>query len=120
MKKISKEEKVEFIANYLNDLLLQIDFFAVNMNNDDYLEILEESKKHIEKRISFKSNGAALLGALGVDSNTLDDHYRLETIDKIIELINIRKEYQQQSMQLKEAQQTSNKNIETLKELGLI
>lgn len=117
---MEKKKQIEFVASYLNDLLLSIDLIAANLDKDNYIELLEETKSFIEKKINFKQNGAALLGALGVDYNTTDDHYRLETLNKIIELIMLRKEYMQEIKSNKDHHANITANINELRKLGLI
>lgn len=112
----NKREKVQILADRLITLLPLIDGFMNELDDEDF-ELLEESKKALKEKININNSAMPLIMACGGDYDDTEDNMKLKTLECLIELIKVRKEFKK-SM-LKKEQENQNKQ-DVLRLFGLI
>lgn len=112
----NKKEKAQILADKLTALLPLIDGFMNSLDDEDF-ELLEESKKALKEKININNSAMPLIMACGGDYNDTEDIMKLKTLESLIELIKVRKEYKESL--LKKAQEKQN-NEDVLRLFGLI
>lgn len=86
-----KKIRVELLADRLQNLLQLVDEFMVSLEEDDF-ELLEETKECLINKISTNNGALPLIMACGGNYDDTEDRAKLETLECIITMINIRKE----------------------------
>lgn len=112
----NKKEKAQILADKLTALLPLIDGFMNSLDDEDF-ELLEESKKALKEKININNSAMPLIMACGGDYNDTEDIMKLKTLESLIELIKVRKEYKDSLLEI--AQEKQN-NEDVLRLFGLI
>lgn len=111
-----KKEKAEILADKLNCLLLLVDDFMNNLNEED-AELLKETKKALAEKINFNTSALPVILACGGEYDSTEDEMKLKTLDCLMDLIKARKEYKEKMI---EKQEEQNNRKEVLKMFGII
>ena len=119
MSEEEKKRKIQAIADVIQDLLLQVDLFTQVLQKEDF-EILEDAKRTLKEKISYKQSAMPLLLALGADTNTTEDEMKLKTIDLLVELIKARIEYREEMIKLQESNKNKQDAINLFKNMGIL
>lgn len=112
----NKKEKAQILADRLTALLPLIDGFMNSLDDEDF-ELLEESKKALKEKININNSAMPLIMACGGDYNDTEDIMKLKTLEYLIELIKVRKEFKE--CIIKETEREQN-NQDVLRLFGLI
>lgn len=115
MNEEEKKERIKLIADTIEMLLQQIDMFTGMMTAED-IEILEESRTSLEKKIAHNQSAMALILALGGDYDSAEDEMKIETLNCLIRLIKARNKYKEEAL---EKQKQLIQRREVLKMMGL-
>lgn len=101
MSEEEKKERVKLIADTIEMLLSQIDMFANMMTKED-IEIMLESKAALEEKISYNQSAMALICALGGDYDSTEDEMKIQTLNCLIKLLQVRNQYKDKMMEKKQ------------------
>lgn len=115
MSEEEKKERVKLIADTIEMLLQQVDMFTNMMTAED-IEILEESRSTLEKKIAHNQSAMALILALGGDYDSAEDEMKVETLNCLIGLIKARNKYKEEAL---EKQKQLIQRREALRMMGL-
>lgn len=91
---MEEEQRIQLLADQLQSFLMIADSFAENLTEEDY-DILKKAKSTLLANKNLKESAATLTMAFGIVQDTLDDEYKAKTIDALIGLFEIRKEYKE-------------------------
>lgn len=119
MKKEEKKEKVQAIADIIQDLLQQVDLFTQVLSKEDF-EILEEAKETLKNKISYKQSASPLLFAIGADADTTEDEMKLKTINLLIDLMKTRIEFKEEMIKLQEERKNKQDAVNLFRSMGLL
>lgn len=86
-----KKIKIELLADRLQNLMKLIDIFIDNLEAGDY-ELLEQTRECLINKIRTNNGALPLIMACGGNYDDTEDRAKLETLECIITMINIRKE----------------------------
>lgn len=112
----NKKEKAKILADRLIALLPLIDGFMESLENEEF-ELLEECKKSLREKINMSNSALPIIMACGGDYNDTEDTMKLKTLESLIELIKVRKEFKESMI----AKQKENQNKQdVLRLFGLI
>lgn len=114
-----KEEKIQLLADVIQNLLQQVDMFTQTLTTED-VDLLDQAQEELQHKISIKRNGMVLFNALGVSSDTFEDEMKLNTIKLLIDLMKVRIEYKDNILKHKQEEQQRLKQIEEFRKIGLI
>ncbi len=110
---MKEEKRIQILADQLQSFLIITDSFTKNLEEEDY-DLLRRAKKSLLANKMFKESAVTLTTAFGIKQDTLDEEYKVKTIDALIELFKIRKEY---GIKLEEKIKSNKKLEENRKEL---
>lgn len=111
-----KKEKAQILADRLTTLLPLIDGFMNELDDEDF-GLLEESKKALKDKININNSAMPLIMACGGNYDDTEDTMKLKTLEYLIELIKVRKEFKE--IMLKKEQENQNRQ-DVLRLFGLI
>lgn len=111
-----KKVRIEFLADRLQNLLQLIDMFIENLEDGD-LELLEQTKNCLIDKIRTNNGALPVIMACGGTYDDTEDRAKLETLDCLITMINIRKELRDYLLQAEEQKENMN---EVLRIFGVI
>lgn len=114
----NKKEKAQKLANKLNDILPLIDGFMNSLNDEDF-ELLEESKQALKERINTNTSAMPLITACGGNYNDTEDRMKIKTLDCLIDLLKIRKEYKKALVKQQEEQKNRQEVIDVFRAMGM-
>jgi len=116
---MTKQEQIQELADRLQELLYMVDIFANELSPEE-IELLEDSKEELENKISYGENAICLINAVGGNYDPMEDKYKLKTLNKLQELIKIRKNYLKDLTEKKNNKNSKSKNefIQELKKMG--
>lgn len=89
---MEKEQKVQMLADQIQSFLVLVDGLAENLEQED-IELLKEAKSTLLNHISMQEAAVTLTMAFGFSPNTTEEKFKAKTLDALIELINVRKDY---------------------------
>ena len=89
---MDKETKIQMLADQMQSFLMLIDGFAENIEQED-IELLKETKTSLLNHISMQEAAVTLTMAFGFAPDTTEEKFKAKTLDALIELINVRKDY---------------------------
>ena len=112
----NKKEKVQILADKLNNILPLLDSFMESLNDEDF-ELLEESRQALEDKINRNNGAMALIYACGGTYDDTEDYMKIKTLDCLIDLLKTRKEYKEKKIKMMETQK---KQQDVLKLFGLM
>lgn len=104
MSKADKKEKAQILADKLNSILPLIDSFMDSLNEEEF-ELLEESRQALKERINKNTSAMPLILACGGNYDDTEDRMKIKTLDCLIDLIKVRKEYKEEKIKAQEKQQ---------------
>lgn len=107
------EEKVQILADKMQPLLTLIDVFANDLDEED-INLLKESKEILLNHINMQHSAVTLTMAFGINTDTTEEEYKAKTLENLIDLINVRKEYKNAMLDKLENQKNIQKNREEL------
>lgn len=111
-------KKIEALANVIQELMIQVDTFTQVLSSNDF-DLLEAAKKSLEDKINYKMSAAPLILALGGNSDTTDDHYKLKSLYALIDFMKLRIEYREEIIKRKKEEKARKDNLKELQALGL-
>lgn len=115
---MDKKEKAQILADQIQPLLMFIDSLAESIE-DDEIELLRESKEVLLNHIRHQHSAMTLTMAFGIETDTTDEEYKAKTLDILIELIKLRKDYKNALISIEKDRLTKEKNrAELLKIFG--
>ncbi len=115
---MKKEEHVQILADLIQPLMQQIDLFTNTLSKEDF-DLLDEAKESLASHISFKKSAATMILAFGGSTNTIDEEYKLKSLELLIEIIKTRIKYREELIELQKQEEIKKANIEVLKNMGL-
>lgn len=86
-----KKIKIQLLADKLQGLLQVTDIFIDSLEDGDF-ELLEQTKESLINKISTNNGALPVIMACGGTYDDTEDRAKLETLDCIITMIEIRKE----------------------------
>lgn len=93
-----KQLKVEMLADRLSSILPLIDGFAESLSEEDN-ELLIEAMETLKNKINRNNSALPIIFACGGNYDDAEDTMKLKTLDCLINLIKIRKEYKEIMLQ---------------------
>lgn len=113
---VDKKEKVQILADKLINLLPLFDSFMESLSEED-LELLDECKETLTHRINRNNGAMALIYACGGSYDDTEDCMKVKTLECIIKLLKVRKEYKEEKIKMIEK---NKKQQEVLSLFGLM
>lgn len=113
-----KNAKIQILADKLMSLLPLVDEIMGSMDEEDF-ELLEETKKHLKDKINYGNSASVVIIALGGNYDDTEDRMKIKTLDSLIELIKVRKEYREEMLQKQEEQKNRQEAINIFKAMGM-
>lgn len=110
-----KESKIIELSTRIESLLTLVDMFANEVEND--IDLLEETKKALQDKISHNESALPIIIALGGDYDSTEDILKLKTLDYLILLVKARIEYKNEK--IKQNEEQTNKTMLLNKLFGL-
>lgn len=114
-----KEQKVQVIADVIQQLLQQVDIFTQVLTKEDF-ELLDEAKDSLEKKINYKQSASVLFYALGADADTTEDEMKLKTIELLIKLMKTRIEFREEMVRIQEENRNKQDAINLFRSMGML
>lgn len=106
---MDKKEQAQFLADKIQPLLMFVDGLAESLTEDD-IELLKESKETLLKHISMQHSAMTLTLAFGINTDTTEEEYKAKTLEVLIQLLNVRKEYKEAMLENYEQQKMIQQN----------
>lgn len=106
---MNKKEKMQQLADQIQPLMMFIDALADQLSDED-IELLIESKNTLSNHIVHQQSAMTLTMAFGMETDTTDEEYKLKTLEGLIKLISIRKEYKTAMLENQEKKKILEKN----------
>lgn len=110
---MSTSRRVEEIAIIVKELLQQVDIFTIGFDKND-IKLLEQAKEELLHDISYKESALPLILAMGGNYDSMEDKFKVRTIDVLIQLISLRKEYTESIIEKKKLEQIRKNNLKML------
>jgi len=110
------EEKAQILADKLKPLMILIDGCVDQMTDEDY-DLLNEARNGLAEHIKMQQSAATLTLAFGIAPDTLDEEYKVKTLDKLIDFLKLRKEYKEKKIEHIKEEEQKNKNREELAQI---
>lgn len=114
-----KKQKIQAIADVIQDLLQQVDIFTQVLTIEDF-ELLEEAKSSLKEKISYKQSAMPLLFAIGAEADTTEDEMKLKTLNLLIDLMKARIEYREELIELEKEKKNKKDAVNLFKSMGLL
>ena len=93
-----ENKKAQTLADKLNLILPIIDEFMNNLTEEDF-ELLEESRQVLKEKINTNNSALALIMACGGNYDDTEDFMKVKTLDCLIELLKVRKEFEEKMIE---------------------
>lgn len=100
---MERETRIQMLADKIQPLLMFVDALAEDIDNDD-IELLKESKETLSDHIRKQHSAMTLTMAFGIETDTTEEEYKVKTLESLIELLKIRKDYRAALIEAKEEQ----------------
>ena len=113
------EKQVRVMADFIQDLLLQIDIFTQVLTKEDF-EVLEKAKNSLQTKINFKRSATPLLFAVGANSDTTKDRMELKSLTLLIELMKARTEFREEMLRLQKDNQNKQETVKLFENMGIL
>ena len=110
---MDKQLQAQLLADKIQPLLMLVDNLMEDLSDED-INLLEESKKTLLENINIQQSAMTLTMAFGINTDTTEEEFKAETLDKLITLIKVRKEYKDALIEKKKKQENIQKNREVL------
>lgn len=89
---MDKKEKIQMLADQIQSFLLIVDSLAEDLKQED-IDLLKETKSTLKNHINMQESAVTLTMAFGFTPDTTEEKFKVKTLNALIELINVRKEY---------------------------
>lgn len=89
---MEEKQRIQLLADQLQSFLVIADSFVENLTDEDY-ELLEKAKSTLKANINIKHSAATLAAAFGIEQDTIDEEYKIKSLEAITALFNTRKSY---------------------------
>lgn len=106
---MDKKEKAQLLADQIQPLIMMVDGFAEQLEDDD-IELLKESRDTLLNHINMKQSAVTLATVFGFEPDTTEEQFIAKTLEILIELINTRKEYKRALIEAAEKERIKAKN----------
>lgn len=106
---MERETRIQMLADKIQPLLMFVDALAEDIDNDD-IELLKESKETLSDHIRKQHSAMTLTMAFGIETDTTEEEYKVKTLESLIELLNIRKDYRAALIESKKQKENLAKN----------
>lgn len=110
---MDKQLQAQLLADKIQLLLMLVDNLMEDLSDED-IDLLEESKETLLDHISMQHSAITLTSAFGMNTDTTEEEFKAKTLDKLIALIKVRREYKDALIEKKEEQENIQKNREEL------
>ena len=112
------KEKVQILADRLQNLFTLIDGFMNSLEDEDF-NYLEEAKEQLKNKISYGNSAIPVIMALGGNYDDMEDRMKLKSLECIVELTKVRKEYKEKLIEKAETDKVKRENLEIFRAMGL-
>ena len=112
-------EKAQILADKLNNILPLIDGFMNSLDDEDF-ELLEESKQALKERININKSAMPLIMACGGNYDDTEDRMKIKTLDCLIDLIKVRKEFREEKIKAQNKQQNMQEVLNLFGIMGMM
>ena len=112
----NRKEKIQILADKLNNVIPLLDGF-MNTLDDEEFDLLEETRDVLSEKINRNNGAMAIIVACGGNYDDTEDRLKIKTLDCIIELLKVRKEYKEEMI---EKQKENENKKEVLKLFGMM
>ena len=113
---MEEKERIQLLADQLQSLLVIVDSFIENLTDEDF-SLLEKSKDTIQANINLRESAATLTMAFGIEQDTTEDKYKIKTLNSILALLNVRKEFRSAMIEKQERDKRIKENREQIMNL---
>lgn len=113
-----KKEKAQILADKLENTLFLLDSFMNSLGEEEF-ELLEESKQALKERISINASAMPLISACGGYYNDIEDRMKIKTLDCLIDLVKVRKEYKEKKIKEIEKQENMKEVLNLFGMMGM-
>lgn len=106
---MEKKEHAQILAAQIQPLIMFIDGLADSLEQED-IDLLKESKATLLQHIIKQESAMTLTLAFGFNPDTTEERYKAKTLDALIKLLEIRKEYKAALIEKAEEQKKIEQN----------
>ena len=89
---MQEKQRIQLLAGQLQSFLMITDNFVENLTEEDY-DLLKQAENTLLNIKNIKESTATITMAFGIVQDTINEKYKIKTIDALIELFKVRKEY---------------------------
>ena len=114
----NKELKVQLLADRIMSLLPLVDGIMKSMDDEDF-KLLKETREHLEDKINYGNSASIVIMALGGNYDDTEDRMKAKTLESLVELIKIRKEYKEKLLEKQKEQKNKQEAINMFKAMGM-
>ncbi len=119
MSEEEKKEKVQILADKLNNVLPLIDSFMNSLNDEDF-ELLKETKEVLKEKINTNNSALTLILACGGNYDDIEDRFKIKTLDCLIDLIKTRKEFKEEQTKAQKKQENMQEVLNIFGLMGMM
>lgn len=113
-----KKVKAQILADKLNSVLLLIDGFMNNLSEEE-IELLEESRQALKERINTNTSAMPLIIACGGNYDETEDRMKIKTLECLINLIKVRKEFKEEAIKAQRKQENMREVLNLFGMMGM-
>ena len=113
-----KKIKIQILADRLTPLLQLVDGFMESLNDEDY-ELIKETRNCLQDKINYGNSASVVIMALGGNYDYTEDRMKIKTLDCLIDLLKIRKEYKKALVKQQEEQKNRQEVIDVFRAMGM-
>lgn len=113
-----KKIKIQILADRLTPLLQLVDGFMESLNDEDY-ELIKETRNCLQDKINCGNSASVVIMALGGNYDDTEDRMKIKTLDCLIDLLKIRKEYKKALVKQQEEQKNRQEVIDVFRAMGM-
>ena len=113
-----KKIKIQILADRLTPLLQLVDGFRESLNDEDY-ELIKETRNCLQDKINYGNSASVVIMALGGNYDDTEDRMKIKTLDCLIDLLKIRKEYKKALVKQQEEQKNRQEVIDVFRAMGM-
>ena len=113
-----KKIKIQILADRLTPLLQLVDGFMESLNDEDD-ELIKETRNCLQDKINCGNSASVVIMALGGNYDDTEDRMKIKTLDCLIDLLKIRKEYKKALVKQQEEQKNRQEVIDVFRAMGM-
>ena len=113
-----KKIKIQILADRLTPLLQLVDDFMESLNDEDY-ELIKETRNCLQDKINCGNSASVVIMALCGNYDDTEDRMKIKTLDCLIDLLKIRKEYKKALVKQQEEQKNRQEVIDVFRAMGM-